>query len=253
MQIKKTIFFNKDWRWSSFLKYSIDTLLGFKCFENQISPKYKYDERDFGSKKNRNKIYLASWASSSDHINFARSVCIESSNFSVLNFLIVPNHDFNMPFFGLDLVTLPKYHLLVLDFQPSISIKKQFSKRLLSEIIALKNVCHEKLPIAEEMSGEVLKYFSPGMIWSKLPHCQSSDNLISNQLLNSFKDYLDLYLKTLYSNNRVNDELKKEIIHGQKDYLEYRKNKDPARPMLINLFGNDFTESLIKDFLFKVG
>ena len=45
-------------------------------------------------------------------------------------------------------------------------------------------------------------------------------------------------------------ELQKELINGQRNYLKYRRDNDPAKPMLSSLFGKEFTESLIKEVLF---
>ena len=45
-------------------------------------------------------------------------------------------------------------------------------------------------------------------------------------------------------------ELQKELLIGQNSYLKYRRDNDPARPMLSSLFGKEFTESLIKEVLF---
>ena len=100
------------------------------------------------------------------------------------------------------------------------------------------------------MSEDVAKFFSPGLIWSRLPKQQDSDNFIENQLYNSFKEYLKLYLKTLFTSDEVSKSLQQELINGQNDYLNYRRDKDPARPMLSSLFGKDFTESLINKVLF---
>jgi len=44
--------------------------------------------------------------------------------------------------------------------------------------------------------------------------------------------------------------LQKELIKDQNNYLKYRRDNDPARPMLSSLFGKEFTESLIKEVLF---
>ena len=101
------------------------------------------------------------------------------------------------------------------------------------------------------MSEEVEKFFSPGLIWSRLPRQQDSDNLIENQLYDSFKEYLNLYLKTLFESEEVGQGLQQELINGQNDYLNYRRDNDPARPMLSSLFGKDFTESLINKVLFS--
>ena len=173
-----------------------------------------------------------------------------SPNYYVLNFLIIPNTSYNVPFFGVDFVSLPNSHLLVLDFQPSLKIENQYSNRLIKKLIELKTHCHSSLPNAEKMSADVARFFSPGVIWSKLPKEERSDFLIANQLYNSFKEYLNLYLEILFESKEAKIELQKELISGQNNYLKYRRDNDPARPMLSSLFGKEFTESLIKEVLF---
>ena len=177
-------------------------------------------------------------------------MCIRDRNYSVLNFLIIPNTIYNVPFFGVDFVSLPNSHLLVLDFQPSLKIQNQYNNKLIEKLIKLKNRCHTSLPLAEKMSEDVARFFSPGLIWSKLPKEERSDFLIANQLYSTFQDYLDLYLEILFESKEVNMELQKELINGQNNYLKYRRDNDPARPMLRSLFGKEFTESLIKEVLF---
>ena len=100
------------------------------------------------------------------------------------------------------------------------------------------------------MSTDVARFFSPGLIWSKLPKEERSESLIANQLFTSFKEYLDLYLEILFESKEVNIEMQKELINGQNNYLNYRIDNDPARPMLSSLFGKEFTESLIEEVLF---
>ena len=73
---------------------------------------------------------------------------------------------------------------------------------------------------------------------------------IRDRLYTSFKEYLDLYLEILFESKEVNIELQKDLINGQNNYLNYRRDNDPARPMLSSLFGKEFTESLIKEVLF---
>ena len=75
--------------------------------------------------------------------------------------------------------------------------------------------------------------------------------MIENQLYYSFKEYLNLYLKILFESEEVGQGLQQKLIKGQNNYLNYRRDKDPARPMLSSLFGKDFTESLINKILFS--
>ena len=252
MHIENTIFLKDVWRWSKFQKYIIYKLYQYDFHEYKIPSNYSYRESTYGSRKNKTNATLCTWAGMNSRINFCRSVCINSPSYCVLNFLIIPKSKYNIPFLGIDFVSLPKYHLLVLDFQPSLNISKQFDKDLLKELLTLKDEFHQKIPEAAKMPEQIAQFFSPGVLWSKLPKESISENLIKNNLYPTFQKYLDLYLSILHRAEEVELEVQKELIHGQINYLEYRKSKDPARPMLKVLFGETFTESLIKDLLFKV-
>ena len=252
MLIQNTIFYTKQWRWSNFLKFLIFQLAKYQCVEYKIPSAFSYKETNYGSKKSKKNVNLFTWGVTHEkRINFARAVCINSPSYSVLNFLIIPNTSYNIPFLGVDFVSLPKSHLLVLDFQPSLKVEKQFNSELLEKLTKLKKSCHLSLPVAEKMSEDVARFFSPGLIWSRLTKEKDSDYLIENQLYHAFKEYLNLYLKTLFVSNEVSQGLQQDLINGQNDYLNFRRDKDPARPMLSGLFGKDFTESLINKILFS--
>ncbi len=251
MLIQNTIFYRPEWKWYNFLKYLINNLSKYDCLEKIIPSEYSYKDSTYGSKKSKKNVNLSTWGvTHKKRIQFARAICINSPNYSVLNFLIIPNTIYNVPFFGVDFVSLPNSHLLVLDFQPSLKIENQYSKKLLEQLFKLKTRCHSSLPLAEKMSADVARFFSPGLIWSKLPKEESSDFLIANQLYTAFTEYLTLYLEILFESQEANLQLQKDLINGQNNYLKYRRDNDPARPMLSTLFGKEFTESLIKDVLF---
>ena len=57
-------------------------------------------------------------------------------------------------------------------------------------------------------------------------------------------------MEILFESKEADLDLQKELKNGQNGYLEYRRDKDPARPMLSSLFGKEYTESLIKEVLF---
>ena len=119
MLIQDTIFYSKEWRWNNFIKYLISNLSEYNCLEKKIHCEYLYKDSTYGSKKSKKNVNLFTWgAKHNQRIRFARGVCINSPNYSVLNFLIIPNTSYNVPFFGVDFVSLPNSHLLVLDFQP---------------------------------------------------------------------------------------------------------------------------------------
>ena len=252
MKLNNTIFYSTEWRWAKYLTYLLSKSKEYKFIEKVIPKKFSYLESLYGSKKNKKIVNLYNWAATSERIKLARTLCISSTDYSVLNLLIIPEAVYNMPFLGLDFVSLPGYHLLVLDFQPSIQFERQFKKEWLNKLLQIKNNFYQKFPFKQEMSQEFAQFFSPALIWMKLPKQTDSNYLISNPLFNVFQEYLNLYLEVLYETTKINEDLKSEIINGQKFYLEFRKEKDPARPMLNKLFGSDYTENLLSDILFKI-
>ncbi len=252
MNFQNTIFYRDEWRWSKFQKYIMLKLDEYNCEEYKLSSEYQYKESTYGSKRNSSDVCLLTYAANNERIKFCRSVCINSPSYSVLNFLIIPNNKYNIPFFGVDFVSLPTYHLIVLDFQPSINVSRQFDKNLLNKLISIKDQFHLKVPPANTMSAQISQFFSPGVIWSKLPKSQLSENLITRYLYPTFQKYLYVYLNLLFCAKEVHSRVQKDIFQGQIKYLNYRKRNDPARPMLRALFGELFTESLINNLLFKV-
>tara|TARA_Y100000589_G_scaffold174132_1_gene165241 strand:- start:128 stop:889 length:762 start_codon:yes stop_codon:yes gene_type:complete len=252
MHIENTIFLKNEWRWAKFQRYIIYKLNHYDFQEYKIPSEYSYRKTTYGARQKNEDVILFTWGGKNERINFCRSVCIHSTAYCVLNFLIIPNIKYNIPFFGIDFVSLPNYHLIVMDFQPSLHISKQFDKDLLKELSTIKDDFHQKVPMAAKMSEQIAEFFSPGVIWSKLPKEEISENLISNNLYPTFQKYLDLYLNILFQEKEVDLEVKKKLIIGQSNYLKYRKAKDPARPMLKVLFGETFTESLINNLLFKI-
>jgi len=93
MLIQDTIFYRQDWRWHKFLKYLINNLSKYNCLEKIIPSEYSYKDSTYGSKKSKKNVNLSTWGvTHKKRIQFARAVCINSPNYSVLNFLIIPKY-----------------------------------------------------------------------------------------------------------------------------------------------------------------
>ena len=101
-------------------------------------------------------------------------------------------------------------------------------------------------PIPEEAK----QYFSPAFLWTRLPLGKDSDQLIEKVFFSAFCEYLDLYMKLVDDSILVSDERAETLLKGQRRYLNYRIEKDPARGMLSRFYGNEWTEEYIHNVLF---
>ena len=127
------------------------------------------------------------------------------------------------------------------------------------------------LPWGGDIPPNAQRFFSPYALWTRLNNDNGSDSLaiIRKEVYDAFCDYFDLYLELLMEvqgdqimggskdndkdgHNDKNPVLMNEILQGHREYLTYRQENDPARPMLTRLYGKEWTEQAIEEVLFKM-
>ena len=68
----------------------------------------------------------------------------------------------------------------------------------------------------------------------------------------AFDDYLNCFLDLLTNAKTISPERSSNLLNGQKKYMRYRAEKDPAKGMLRGFFGNSWTERYINNILFDL-
>ena len=213
----------------------------------------------------------------------------------VLNFVVLPNADTNLPVLGIDLVSLPgSKHLLLLDAQPMVAPnphesrwKDWYKTHVIAEDKNNKEEEDKDEPLKFAWGGDfpetVKQYVSKYALWTRLQNVvppvekdtddentstttNNYDNdtpsitaidVIQGDIFVAFQEHLDTYLELLeqYTTTADDDDNNIEIVsiagdNNQPSYLDYRRNNDPAKPMLNALFGKEWTQSLLDDVLF---
>lgn len=196
---------------------------------------------------------------------------ISPDGIQVLNFVVLPNADTTLPVLGIDMVSLPgSRHLLLLDAQPMAEpnpheghwedwynshVKDNSSDDDDNDddVEALKYAWGGDFPEA------VQKYVSKYALWTRLqnlPDSYDDDTVVTSpavdairgELFVAFQAHLDAYLDLL--GNYAGDIEAVEGENHQPSYLDYRRNNDPAKPMLNSLYGAEWTQSLLDNVLF---
>ncbi len=191
---------------------------------------------------------------------------VSPDGIQVLNFVVLPNDETTLPVLGIDLVSLPgSKHLLLLDAQPMVEPNPHeghweswYSKHVQSS----NDKKEESLNYAwgGDFPEAVQKYVSKYALWTRLQNFSESVDedgtqttslaldAIQGDLFAAFQGHLDTYLKLL--GKYVDDIDAVEGENHQPSYLDYRRNNDPAKPMLNSLYGADWTQSLLDNVLF---
>ena len=110
-----------NWRWAYFLDETIKAFSILQPRPYPIDNDFLFKESFFGSSSNPKKVILETWALKTKKIRQARCACLQAGEItSVMNLVISPLNNYDLPFFGADFVTLPNGHLIALDLQPAL-------------------------------------------------------------------------------------------------------------------------------------
>ncbi|MCC3433258.1 MAG: phycoerythrobilin:ferredoxin oxidoreductase, partial [Microcoleus sp. PH2017_04_SCI_O_A] len=186
-----------------------------------------------GKGKKEQLVVTTSYAFQSPKLRQIRAAHVEGGDaLQVLNFVIFPQINYDLPFFGADLVTLPGGHLIALDMQPlfhDAAYQKQYSE----PILPIFNKYQKDLPWGGDFPEEAKPFFSPAFLWTRPKETEAVQTLV----FDAFKDYLQAYLDLVDRAQPVTDSQRLvEILQAQRNYINYRAAKDPARGMFLRFY-----------------
>ncbi|MBW4698881.1 MAG: phycoerythrobilin:ferredoxin oxidoreductase [Aphanocapsa lilacina HA4352-LM1] len=171
------------------------------------------------------------------------------SALQVLNFVISPRLEYDLPFFGADLVTLPGGHLIALDMQPLFRDDPAYQAKYTEPILPLFEAHRAHLEWGGDFPEEARPFFSPAFLWTR----PKETGLVETRVFAAFVDYLNAYLDFVERAEPVtHPEGLAAVERAQLRYLHYRAEKDPARGMFRRFYGPEWTEEYIHGFLFDL-
>ncbi len=202
-----------------------------------------------GKGKREETVVTTSHAFKSAKLRQIRAAHVQGgSSLQVLNFVIFPQLNYDLPFFGADLVTLPGGHLIALDMQPLFH-DAAYQQKYSDPILPIFKSYQQDLPWGGDFPDEAKPFFSPAFLWTR----PDKTELVETRVFEAFKDYLKAYLDFVAQAEPVTDSQRLEAIaDAQLRYIGYRAAKDPARGMFTRLYGAEWTEEYIHGFLFDL-
>jgi phycoerythrobilin:ferredoxin oxidoreductase len=194
-------------------------------------------------------VTTTSYAFQTDKLRQIRAAHVQGGDaLQVLNFVIFPRLNYDLPFFGGDLVTLPGGHLIAIDMQPLFhdeAYRAKYAEPIMAKFAEYQTV----LPWGGDFPEEAKQFFSPAFLWTR--PTETAD--VETHVLNAFSDYLTQYLSYVEAAEPVTDPDRLAAIRtAQIHYLHYRAEKDPARGMFKRFYGEEWTEEYIHGFLFDL-
>jgi len=234
-----------------FLDYAIATLQDrLELSPYPIPEGFESKEGVMGKGKRQENVLTESHAFKSKKLRQIRAAHVQGGNaLQVLNFVIFPELNYDLPFFGGDLVTLPGGHLIAIDMQPLFRDDPAYKAKYAEPIMPIFEKHQANLEWGGDFPEEASQFFSPAFLWTR----PQETEVVQTQVFEAFCDYLQAYLNFVDQAEEVTDSKQlDDILQAQKRYLNYRAEKDPARGMFTRLYGEEWTEEYIHGFLFDL-
>ncbi|MEM7063034.1 MAG: phycoerythrobilin:ferredoxin oxidoreductase [Cyanobacteria bacterium P01_B01_bin.77] len=234
-----------------FLDYAIATLQERLTLSPYPIPAgFESNTATKGKGKRAVTVHTTSHGYSSPKLRQIRAAHVQAGDsLQVLNFVIFPRLEYDLPFFGGDLVTLPGGHLIAIDMQPLFRDSPDYQARYSQPIMPIFKRYQQHLPWGGDFPEEAQPFFSPAFLWTRPTQTQA----VTTHVFDAFKDYLNAYLDFVEPAQPVTDQAQlKAIEAAQLRYIRYRAEKDPARGMLTRYYGAEWTEEYIHGFLFDL-
>lgn len=211
---------------------------------------FERKEASVGKGARRSQVLTTSYASGATKLRQIRAAHVQGGDsIQVLNFVIFPELNYDLPFFGGDLVTLPGGHLIALDMQPLFRDDPEYRAKYTEPILPIFENHKQHLPWGGDFPEEARPFFSPAFLWTR----PKETEVVQTRVFAAFLDYLQAYLDFVERAEPVADTEKlAKIKEAQLRYLHYRAEKDPARGMFTRFYGPEWTEEYIHGFLFDL-
>jgi phycoerythrobilin:ferredoxin oxidoreductase len=202
-----------------------------------------------GKGKNQEVVLTTSYAFQTNKLRQIRAAHVQGGkSLQVLNFVIFPHLNYDLPFFGADLVTLPGGHLIALDMQPLFH-SSEYQAKYTEPILDIFHTHQQHLPWGGDFPEEAQPFFSPAFLWTR----PQDTAVVETHVFEAFKDYLQAYFDFVEQAEPITDGQRlASIQQSQLRYLRYRAEKDPARGMFKRFYGEEWTEEYIHGFLFDL-
>jgi len=215
-----------------------------------IPPGFESKSALVGKGKHQNTVLTTSYAQQSPKLRQIRAAHVQGGqSLQVLNFVIFPRLDYDLPFFGADLVTLPGGHLIALDMQPLFRDDPAYQAKYTRPIMPIFEAYQPHLPWGGDFPEEAKPFFSPAFLWTR----PKENEVVETHVFEAFKAYLKAYLDFVDQAEPVTTPQGLAAIEqAQLSYLRYRAEKDPARGMFTRFYGPEWTEEYIHGFLFDL-
>ncbi|KAL7564407.1 hypothetical protein ACA910_002725 [Epithemia clementina (nom. ined.)] len=230
------------WDWHlGFMKQNLNNLRLRSCSNGKT---------DFSYNENKEKkARIVNLCLSSDEYRKIRLTYYDAGdNTQVYNAVLYPDPKYNLPILGIDLLAFNrKKYLTIVDFQPLHSEEVDHATTFEDKLKPIKEKYDALKGRMSSKFYDETQFFSQQMLFARF----EDESVISRELFPAFQEYVKTHLD-LINDTEANSSNADYVLGRQEAYDTYSAERDPATGLFAAMFGNDWAQDFVHDFLFSM-
>ena len=230
------------WKWHmSFLKENLTNLQVTPCTNEDTDFSYNVNEQK--------KARITSLCLSSNEYRKIRLTYYDAGdNTQVYNAVLYPDPKYNLPVLGVDLLAFNrKKYLAIVDFQPLHENEEDHAMPFEARLEPIKEKYESLKGRMSSKFYDETQFFSQQMLFARF----EDEEVISRDLFPAFQSYVQTHLDMIHECEADEDNVD-FVMERQKAYDIYSAERDPATGLFAAMFGNDWAQGFVHDFLFSM-
>lgn len=230
------------WKWHmSFIKENLSNLQVMPCRNKEIDFSYNVNEKK--------KARIVSMCLASDEYRKIRLTYYDAGdNTQVYNAVFYPDPKYNLPVFGVDLLAFNrKKYLAIVDFQPLHESEDDHAMPFEHRLQPIKEKYDSLKGRMSSKFYDETQFFSQQMLFARF----EDEEIVTRDLFPAFQSYVQAHLDMIRE-CEPDEENVGFVLGRQRAYDVYSAERDPATGLFTTMFGNEWAQGFVHDFLFSM-
>jgi len=230
------------WEWQmDFMEQHLTDLKVVPCQNGDTD--FSYNAND---KKKARIVNVC--ASSKEYRKIRMTYYDAGDNTQVFNSVWYPDPESDLPVLGIDLLAFNrKKYLAIVDFQPIHGTEEEHASKYEHLLEPIKEKYESLKGRMSSKFYDETQHFSQQMLFARF----DDEEVVSRDLLPAFQSYVETHLDLIKSTPKNADGVSK-VLEAQKNYDTYSAERDPATGLFAAMYGKDWAEGFVHDFLFSM-
>merc|ERR1712113_508945 len=240
-QVGDDLLYMEFWKWQmKFMEDNLTDLQVMSCDNGKTDFSYNVNE-----KKKARIVNVC--ACSKEYRKIRMTYYDAGENTQVFNSVWYPSPEYNLPVLGIDLLAFNrKKYLAIVDFQPIHDDEEGHAAQYEH---LLKPIKEKYDALKGRMSSKFYdetQHFSKQMLFARF----DDENIVSRDLFPAFQSYVSTHLNLIRSTDRRPEDVEM-VMEKIKEYDSYSAERFPAAGLFAAMYGKEWAEDFIHDFLFS--